>query len=165
MMADAGVPVLKGVDATGCHRRRSSGRADIGYPVLVKASAGGGGRGMRIVPRRRSGAAVDSARREAESAFGDGTVFLERYVERPRHVEVQVMADAHGEVVALFERDCSIQRRHQKVLEEAPSPAVDEALRTQLCDAAGPPRAPSATPARARSSSSSPPTARRRSSR
>jgi propionyl-CoA carboxylase alpha chain len=138
LMADAGVPVLKGVDATGLSPAEvEEAAADIGYPVLVKASAGGGGRGMRIVPFAEAlAAAVDSARREAESAFGDGTVFLERYVERPRHVEVQVMADAHGQVVALFERDCSIQRRHQKVLEEAPSPAVDEALRSRLCTAA-----------------------------
>jgi propionyl-CoA carboxylase alpha chain len=138
MMAEAGVPVLEGVDATGLSRAQvEQAAAVIGYPVLVKASAGGGGRGMRIVPVAEAlAAAVDSARREAESAFGDGTVFLERYVERPRHVEVQVIADAHGHVVALFERDCSIQRRHQKVLEEAPSPAVDDALRARLCEAA-----------------------------
>ncbi len=138
LMADAGVPCLPGVDATGLSDDALLSAADgIGYPVLVKASAGGGGRGMRIV-----GAAADlvdavtSAQREAASAFGDGTVFLEKFVERPRHVEVQVMADAHGSCVALFERDCSVQRRHQKVLEEAPSPAVDDALRTRLCDAA-----------------------------
>ena len=107
------------------------------FPVLVKASAGGGGRGMRIV--RAAGdltAAFDGAEREALSAFGDGTVFLERYVENPRHVEVQVMADTHGNTVALFERDCSIQRRHQKVIEEAPSPAVSQTLRAELSAAA-----------------------------
>ena len=107
------------------------------FPVLVKASAGGGGRGMRIV--RAPGdlaAAFDGAEREALSAFGDGTVFLERYVENPRHVEVQVMADTHGNTVALFERDCSIQRRHQKVIEEAPSPAVSQTLRAELSAAA-----------------------------
>ncbi len=138
LMADAGVPCLPGVDATGLSDAELGRAADgIGYPVLVKASSGGGGRGMRIVAAAGDlAAAVDSAQREAASAFGDGTVFLEKYVERPRHVEVQVMADVHGTCVALFERDCSVQRRHQKVLEEAPSPAVDDALRTRLCDAA-----------------------------
>jgi acetyl/propionyl-CoA carboxylase alpha subunit len=138
LMEKAGVPVLAGVDTTGLTPSQlEAAAADIGYPVLVKASAGGGGRGMRVVGVPAAlVAAVDSAHREAQSAFGDGTVFLERYVERPRHIEVQLMADAHGQVVALFERDCSVQRRHQKVLEEAPSPAVDEALRTQLCEAA-----------------------------
>ena len=138
LMAGAGVPCLPGVDATGLSAAElADAGAGTGYPVLVKASAGGGGRGMRIV--RAAGdlvEAVESAGREAASAFGDGTVFLERYVDRPRHVEVQVMADQHGTCVALFERDCSVQRRHQKVLEEAPSPAVDAALRTRLCEAA-----------------------------
>ncbi len=128
MMAAAGVP---------CLPSWTSPTEVTDFPVLVKASAGGGGRGMRIV---RSAdeleAAFEGASREALSAFGDGTVFLERYVEQPRHVEVQVMADSHGEVVALYERDCSIQRRHQKVLEEAPSPAVTPALRAALSDAA-----------------------------
>ncbi|HWH29478.1 MAG TPA: biotin carboxylase N-terminal domain-containing protein [Mycobacteriales bacterium] len=138
LMEKAGVPVLPGVDVTGAPPDDVAALAErIGYPVLVKASAGGGGRGMRVVRDPAELAdAVASAQREAEQAFGDGTVFLERYVDRPRHVEVQVMADAHGDVVALFERDCSIQRRHQKVVEEAPSPAVDDALRTRLCEAA-----------------------------
>ena len=138
LMAEAGVPCLPGVDATGLSDDALLAAADgIGYPVLVKASAGGGGRGMRIVSAAAGLVdAVTSAQREAASAFGDGTVFLEKFVERPRHVEVQVMADAHGSCVALFERDCSVQRRHQKVLEEAPSPAVDDALRTRLCNAA-----------------------------
>ncbi len=107
------------------------------FPVLVKASAGGGGRGMRIV-RDPAGLAeaIASARREAAAAFGDDTVFGERYVETGRHIEVQVFADSHGTVVALGERECSIQRRHQKIVEEAPSPAVDEALRTRLFAAA-----------------------------
>ncbi|MBC7375707.1 MAG: ATP-grasp domain-containing protein, partial [Frankiales bacterium] len=138
LMADAGVPCLPGADASGLSQDELlAAAASIGYPVLVKASAGGGGRGMRVVagPGELT-AAVDSAGREATSAFGDGTVFLERYLERPRHIEVQILADTFGTCVALFERDCSVQRRHQKVLEEAPSPAVDDALRKRLCDAA-----------------------------
>jgi propionyl-CoA carboxylase alpha chain len=107
------------------------------FPVLVKASAGGGGRGMRIARGADDLAeAVAAARREAAAAFGDDTVFCERYVETGRHVEIQVLADAHGTVLSLGERECSIQRRHQKIIEEAPSPAVDEALRTALGEAA-----------------------------
>ncbi|MCO7191507.1 biotin carboxylase N-terminal domain-containing protein [Pseudonocardia sp. McavD-2-B] len=139
LMGAAGVPILRSVrldDAT-VDRATAEDVAGIGYPVLVKASAGGGGRGMRVVlaPEHLQ-EAVDSARREAASAFSDDTVFVEKYVVDPRHVEVQVMADEHDNVVALFERECSIQRRHQKVLEEAPSPVVDEDLRRRLCDAA-----------------------------
>jgi acetyl/propionyl-CoA carboxylase alpha subunit len=110
---------------------------DIGYPLVVKAAAGGGGRGMRIVREAAElDDALDAARREAEAAFGDDTVFCERYVERPRHVEIQLLADGHGQVVALGERECSIQRRHQKVLEEAPSPALDPDLRARMSAAA-----------------------------
>src|SRR4051794_15149887 len=130
MMRAAGVPTLPWATDV-------SGGADVGFPLLVKASAGGGGRGMRIV---RSAAeladAVEGAQREAGSAFGDATVFLERYVEAPRHVEIQVFADTHRNVVSLFERECSIQRRHQKIVEEAPSTAVDDALRQRMGDAA-----------------------------
>jgi acetyl/propionyl-CoA carboxylase alpha subunit len=138
LMAAAGVPVLPGGDVTGLDGDGLAAVAEAaGYPVLVKASAGGGGRGMRLVEAPDQLAdAVASASREAASAFGDGTVFLERYVVAPRHVEVQVLADAHGTVVHLFERECSIQRRHQKIVEEAPSPAVDGALRDQLGEAA-----------------------------
>nr|WP_313775212.1 biotin carboxylase N-terminal domain-containing protein [Mycobacterium sp.] len=138
MMADAGVPVLPGGDATGlgAEKLRLLG-AQIGYPLLVKASAGGGGRGMRVVGAPADLAeAVASASREAKSAFADGTVFLERYVQRPRHVEIQVMADMHGTVVSLFERECSVQRRHQKVIEEAPSPVVGDELRARMGAAA-----------------------------
>ena len=130
MMREAGVPTLPWAEDV-------DGAEEVGYPLLVKASAGGGGRGMRIV---RSAAelaeAVEGAQREAGSAFGDATVFLERYLENPRHIEIQVFADTHGNVVSLFERECSIQRRHQKIVEEAPSPAVDDALRAKMGEAA-----------------------------
>ncbi|MEI7926816.1 MAG: biotin carboxylase N-terminal domain-containing protein, partial [Chloroflexota bacterium] len=110
---------------------------DAGFPALVKASAGGGGRGMRIVRSADElAAAVEAAQREALAAFGDSTVFIERYVERGRHIEIQVFADQHGQCVSLFERECSIQRRHQKIVEECPSPAVSEALRAEMGAAA-----------------------------
>ena len=140
-MAAAGVPTLPGavIGARGELDESAVARAaeGIGYPLLVKAAFGGGGRGMRIVRAPGELAeAVAGARREAASAFGDGTVFLERFVERPRHVEVQVFGDTHGTVVHLFERECSIQRRYQKIIEEAPSPAVTPELRAELGAAA-----------------------------
>ena len=130
LMQKAGVPTLPWATDP-------ADAGDVGYPLLVKASAGGGGRGMRIV-REASGLdeAVEGARREAGSAFGDDTVFLERYLDAPRHIEIQVFADTHGNVVSLFERECSIQRRHQKIVEESPSPAVDDELRRRMGDAA-----------------------------
>jgi propionyl-CoA carboxylase alpha chain len=137
LMRAAGVPTLPSfvVPETG---DADGDEADaLGWPLLVKASAGGGGRGMRIVEGIDDLAqAVEGARHEAEAAFGDGTLFLERYVTDPRHIEVQVLADGHGDVVALFERECSIQRRHQKIIEESPSPVVSPSQRARLCDAA-----------------------------
>ncbi|HEX3487992.1 MAG TPA: biotin carboxylase N-terminal domain-containing protein, partial [Streptosporangiaceae bacterium] len=139
LLSAAGVPVLPGVTVGDslADADLAGAVAGIGYPVLVKAAFGGGGRGMRIV--REAGElaeAVAGAGREAASAFGDGTVFIERYVERPRHIEVQILGDTHGSVAHLFERECSIQRRYQKIIEEAPSPAVDERLRAELGAAA-----------------------------
>jgi len=138
IMAAAGVPVLPGGEvAPGDGAALDTIAADTGLPVMVKASMGGGGRGMRLVHDPADLAdAVASAAREAEAAFGDGTVFLERFVESPRHIEVQVFGDGHGTVVSLFERECSVQRRHQKIIEEAPSPAVDDAMRAELGNAA-----------------------------
>ncbi len=111
--------------------------SDVGFPLLIKAVAGGGGRGMRIVRQEQQLAAeLDLAAREAETAFGDGTLLVERYVERGRHIEVQILGDQRGHVVHLGERECSVQRRHQKIVEESPSPRVDDALRGMLCGAA-----------------------------
>ena len=135
-MAAAGVPVLPGMAVTG-EDDLSAGTERVGFPLLVKAAFGGGGRGMRLVARPSELAeAVTSARSEAASAFGDGTVFLERFVTDPRHVEVQILGDTAGTVVHLFERECSIQRRYQKIVEECPSPAVDAGLRAALAAAA-----------------------------
>ncbi|MDI3299006.1 MAG: biotin carboxylase N-terminal domain-containing protein [Bacillota bacterium] len=133
-----GVPVLEGYDGEEQSRERFLAEAErIGWPLLVKAAAGGGGRGMRVVRRPEElPAALESARREAEAAFGDGRLLLERYVERPRHVEVQLLFDRRGQGVHLGERECSVQRRHQKIVEESPSPAVDEPLRRRLGEAA-----------------------------
>jgi propionyl-CoA carboxylase alpha chain len=136
LIESAGVPVLPGAEL-GEGADPGAAADDLGFPLLVKASAGGGGKGMRAVEGPEDlTAAVEAARREAKGAFGDDTVFLERLAERPRHVEIQVFADCHGNVVSLGERECSIQRRHQKVIEEAPSPAVDDELRERLGAAA-----------------------------
>jgi acetyl/propionyl-CoA carboxylase alpha subunit len=136
LMEQAGVPVLPGARVQPGDDIAAAG-TDVGYPLLVKAAFGGGGRGMRVVHDPADLAdAVASAEREAASAFGDGTVFLERFVEDPRHIEVQIFGDTHGNVVHLFERECSIQRRYQKIIEEAPSPAVDTTRRDALGNAA-----------------------------
>ncbi len=135
---DAGVPVVPGYNGLSQGRGDLKAAADeIGYPVMIKASAGGGGRGMRMV-REASlfEDALDSASREAKAAFGDGRVLIEKFIARPRHVELQVFGDSHGNIVHLFERDCSVQRRHQKIIEEAPAPGVSDALRKAMGEAA-----------------------------
>jgi acetyl-CoA carboxylase, biotin carboxylase subunit len=134
----AGVPVVPGSEGliTADDQALSLAKK-MGYPVLIKAAAGGGGRGMRVAHNDlslRSG--LQSARQEAESAFKDGSVYLEKYIEQPRHVEVQVLADRHGNAVHLWERDCSLQRRHQKLVEESPAPNLPDAVRQGLCTAA-----------------------------
>jgi acetyl-CoA carboxylase biotin carboxylase subunit len=138
LMQAAGVPVVPGEtpdDQRDAGLQRAVDR--VGLPALVKASAGGGGKGMRTVTHRDEILdAVQSARREATAAFGDGTLYVERLVERPRHVEVQVFADAHGHTVHVFERECSVQRRHQKIIEESPSPGLTPALRERITAAA-----------------------------
>jgi propionyl-CoA carboxylase alpha chain len=138
LVASAGVPVLPSVDASGLGAAELARRAaEIGYPVLVKASGGGGGRGMRIVPHESLLAeSVASAQREAANAFANDVVFIEPYLEASRHVEVQVFGDKHGNAVHCFERECSIQRRHQKIIEEAPSPVVDPGLRQRMGETA-----------------------------
>lgn len=136
LMAAAGVPTLPAREL-GPDDDIAAAAKEIGYPVLVKASAGGGGRGMRVVETEAELAdAVAGARREAGAAFGDDTLFLERWLTSSRHVEIQILGDLHGNLVHLFERECSIQRRHQKIIEEAPSPAVDAALRARMGEAA-----------------------------
>ena len=141
-VSEFGVPVVPGIARPGLTDDELIAAADeIGYPVLVKPSAGGGGKGMRMVERPADlPAALVSARRESAAAFGDDTLFLERFVLRPRHIEVQVLADSYGNVVHLGERECSLQRRHQKVIEEAPSPLLDPATRARIgaaaCDTA-----------------------------
>ena len=109
----------------------------IGYPLLIKAAAGGGGKGMRIVHKSKDlNEAIKSAQREAKSGFGDDRIFIERYVEKSRHIEIQILGDAHGNTVHLGERECSIQRRHQKIIEESPSPRISEDIRNKMGDAA-----------------------------
>jgi acetyl-CoA carboxylase biotin carboxylase subunit len=134
----AGVPVVPGSNGLLQRDQDAVGAArDMGFPVLIKAAAGGGGRGMRVVHDEKALLpSLRAARQEAESAFRDGSVYLEKYLERPRHVEVQVLGDRHGGAVHLWERDCSLQRRHQKLLEESPAPELPAEVRNDLCAAA-----------------------------
>lgn len=132
------IPMVPGIDeAINDPEKARAIAKEIGFPILIKASAGGGGKGMRIVEKEKD--LEDQMKRaisEAESAFGDGSVFIEKYIGSPRHIEIQVLADTHGNILHLFERECSIQRRHQKVVEEAPSAILDEALRKEMGEAA-----------------------------
>ncbi len=134
----AGVPVIPGnMEAGGEISQLVEKAEEVGYPVMVKAAAGGGGKGMRLVARREDLVeALERAQSEARTAFGDGSLYIEKCIQNPRHVEVQILADEHGNVLHLYERECSIQRRHQKIIEEAPSPAVDAFLRKRLTEAA-----------------------------
>lgn len=136
-MENANVPVVPGAHGSDDGFASANDALDIahsiGFPVMLKASAGGGGKGMRLVKDPKDFvSAFEGAKREAIAAFGKGSVYLEKYIENPRHIEVQVMADTHGNVIHLYERDCSIQRRHQKVVEETPSPVIDDAIRQKM---------------------------------
>jgi acetyl-CoA carboxylase biotin carboxylase subunit len=134
---EADVPVVPGSEESASADEAVETAEEIGYPVMVKAAAGGGGRGIRVAgDEEELRKSVQVAKREAESAFGDGSVYLEKFLAGPRHVEVQVMADHEGNVIHLYERECSMQRRRQKVLEEAPSPGISDEVRERMCDAA-----------------------------
>src|SRR5438067_3077114 len=131
-LAEAGVPLVPGTDAVGVADARSPA-AELGYPILLKAAAGGGGKGMRVVEEPDDlDSAFERASSEAQAAFGDGTIYLEKLISPARHVEIQVLCDADGGVLTLGERECSIQRRHQKLIEESPSPALDEETREAM---------------------------------
>jgi 3-methylcrotonyl-CoA carboxylase alpha subunit len=138
LMEKAGVPLVPGYHGEDQDEAILTKAADkIGFPVLVKASAGGGGRGMRVVRSAAElGPAIVSAKREAKAAFGDDRMLIEKYVDNPRHIEVQVIGDSHGNLLSLFERECTLQRRHQKVIEEAPSPTLNDKQREAVCEAA-----------------------------
>ncbi|MGB0589516.1 MAG: biotin carboxylase N-terminal domain-containing protein [Myxococcota bacterium] len=138
LMEASGVPTVPGYsgDDQSVERLEKEAKA-LGYPILLKASAGGGGKGMRVVRSdEHLTASIQAAQREGKAAFGDPQLIIERYVEKPRHIEFQILGDGHGNLIHLFDRECSIQRRHQKILEEAPSPGLDASLRTTMADAA-----------------------------
>lgn len=132
------IPMVPGVDhaITDLNEAKKTAK-EVGFPILIKASAGGGGKGMRVVEREEDfESQMNRAISEATSAFGDGSVFIENYVTKPRHIEIQIMADSHGNVLYVFERECSIQRRHQKVVEEAPSSILTPEKRKEMGEAA-----------------------------
>ena len=136
MMAEAGVPTIPGNDGELSGNVDAVAR-DIGYPLMVKAAAGGGGKGMRIVESPEElESAIEAASSEARNSFGNDTLILEKYLDQPRHLEVQILGDQQGNVIHLYERECSIQRRHQKIIEESPSPAINNKLRKMMCEAA-----------------------------
>ena len=149
LMQDAGVPIVPGTTdpVASVDDARKIIEESIGYPAAIKAAGGGGGKGFRVaLDESELQEAFEGAAREGEKFFSDATVYIERYLPDPRHVEVQVLADAHGNVIHLYERDCSVQRRHQKLIEESPAPAVDDATaRADRRDRQSRPRAPSAT--------------------
>ena len=133
---ELGIPTVPGsVGGVGSDEEAERLARDVGFPVMLKAAAGGGGRGMKVVRAESElASALATARAESKAAFGDDTVYLEKYLERPRHIEVQVLGDGKGRAIHLGERDCSLQRRHQKVWEEGPSPALNTAIRDQICE-------------------------------
>lgn len=137
-MLAAGIPVVPGSQNTvRSESEAAAAAAEVGYPVIIKAAAGGGGRGMRIAQNREDlSATLQTAQNEASAAFGNADVYIEKYIEEPKHVEVQIMADAHGNIASLGERDCSLQRRHQKLIEETPAPNLDPSLRVKIAAAA-----------------------------
>jgi acetyl-CoA carboxylase biotin carboxylase subunit len=137
-MKASGVPVIPGGhEPITSPKKAAAAASELGYPVMIKAAAGGGGKGMRVVRNEKEfGAVLQMTMGEAESAFGDSSVYIEKFIERPKHIEIQILADSHGRVVTLGERECSMQRRYQKVIEEAPSPVVDPNLRARLSEAA-----------------------------
>jgi acetyl-CoA carboxylase biotin carboxylase subunit len=138
LMLKAGVPVVPGSNELSDNEAENMKTAsDIGFPVMIKASAGGGGKGMRLVEKPEDlNPAIKRAKSEALNAFGNDSVYMEKYLESPHHIEVQILGDSHGNVVHLFERECSVQRRHQKIIEETPSPFITEKIRKQMTDRA-----------------------------